>query len=223
MSTETQTASFYKLKQKTVAGIQMFAPVRPVEVFSGKYEKTGIVLHYTAGFFSGDLQTLVLAKDKVTTPYLIGRSGIIVELFDPALWAYHLGRKAVGGNITQSRRTIAIELTNLGWLDLKGDGNLYTYRGKKYCHISETEKYEKHKKWREKEHWCKFTDEQYDALNLLLPYLSERFNIPLDKIGEDGKRHHLNQSAQDFEGIMTHSNFRLDKWDIGPAFDWDRI
>jgi hypothetical protein len=26
-----------------------------------------------------------------------------------------------------------------------------------------------------------------------------------------------------FKGVCTHANFRRDKWDIGPAFAWDRL
>jgi hypothetical protein len=26
-----------------------------------------------------------------------------------------------------------------------------------------------------------------------------------------------------FQGIAAHHNFRKDKWDVGPAFDWDRL
>lgn len=26
-----------------------------------------------------------------------------------------------------------------------------------------------------------------------------------------------------YQGLATHANFRSDKWDIGPAFDWDRL
>ena len=26
-----------------------------------------------------------------------------------------------------------------------------------------------------------------------------------------------------FQGVVSHQNFRTDKWDLGPAFNWDRL
>jgi len=29
--------------------------------------------------------------------------------------------------------------------------------------------------------------------------------------------------ADPYTGVSSHANFRQDKWDIGPAFPWDRL
>lgn len=193
-----------------------------------KFNKQRIVLHYTAGGLVGDFSTLALSKNKINVAFLIARNGKIIQLFHPDYWAYHLGKGAVGGNESQSKRTIAIEISNWGWLDLKGEV-LYTYTGLPYCHISETDKYIKTQKFRDKEYWATFTEEQYKSLKDLLLVLTSKYKIPYVFLPES-ERNEYTDKVLSFSGIVTHTNYRglntlgkHDKWDIGPAFNWNKI
>ena len=75
-------------------------------------------------------------------------------------------------------------------------------------------------------YYAKFTNAQYISLLLLLRYLTTRFNIPRTLL-PPVKRYDVFGSAaeaENFKGICSHVNFRPSgKWDIGPAFDWERV
>ncbi len=183
------------------------------------FDKTKIVLHHTVGNIYGDFMTLT-TQNKVSVSYLIGREGETVELFDPKYWSYHLGNTALGGNKIQSRISIGIEISNYGYLIRKGD-ILQTVYGTDYCKISDTAQYEI-KDYRGQQYWAVYTEEQYIALNKLLNYLTKKFNIPFEFLPVN-KRMEYTQDVVDFKGIVAHVNYRKDKWDISPIFNWDKI
>jgi len=70
--------------------------------------------------------------------------------------------------------------------------------------------------WRGEKYWAKYTSNQMYSLSNLLPYLTEEFNI--------GKNIHgsleYDKTLLDKDDlILFHSNARLDKTDVSPAFD----
>lgn len=184
-----------------------------------------IVLHYTQGYLWGDLDTLTQTGNHVSVAFVIGRTGRIYRLFDPRLWSYHLGPGTVGGNQPNSRRSIGIEVSNLGFL--KKDGNTLRFGNSPYCTADQTQYYMDHgTDYRGQRYYATFTAEQYVSLNALVNQLSTEFGIGktvlpaaqrLDVFASDDE-------AKAFKGIATHVNFRPDgKWDIGPGFDWTKI
>ena len=84
--------------------------------FHEKHPKTQIVLHYTAGYIKGDVAALSKPNYRVSVPFIIARNGKILNLWSSAYWAYHLGSSAVGGNSNGGKRTIGIEMSNIGFL-----------------------------------------------------------------------------------------------------------
>ncbi len=194
-----------------------------------EHPKERIVLHYTAGFLKGDIAQLSRRGAEVSVPFVIARSGHIYNLWKSKYWSYHLGPGAVGGNTFGSQRSIPIELSNIGFLRKKAGGLLHTMYGidDVYCTEAETAYYQKLPALYRKEiYYAKFTNAQYNSLILLLRYLTARFNIPRTLLTPD-KRYKVfgtSAEAQNFKGICSHVNFRATgKWDIGPAFDWDRV
>jgi N-acetylmuramoyl-L-alanine amidase len=186
-----------------------------------KYPKRRIVLHHTAGNVYGDLLTLTQNK-LVSVPYLIGRDGVIYNLFDWRGWSYHLGPGAIGGNETQSKLSIGIELTNYGFLIKKGEV-LYTYLDEIYCTLADTELYKKVPMYRGYEYFATYAAPQYLALNSLLQYLNKESGIPLQLMSEN-KRLAYTDSVLKHNGIVSHVNYRRSgKWDVSPAFDFDTI
>jgi len=187
--------------------------------------KTLIVLHYTAGQLVGDIGTLTKNGNHVSVAYVIARDGTIYRLFDDKYWSYHLGPGTVGGNETNSKRSIGIEISNFGWVTKDGT-KFMTYSNSHYCDVADEHGYvELDADYRGKRYFASFTGEQYTSIRLLLKYLTAKYNIPYRFIDDD-RRHETFASAGDatqYQGIACHTNFRSDKWDLSPAFDWKKI
>lgn len=219
-----------KFKEMQIDGIKVKAFTGKTHGFSKgeKHKKEKIVLHHTAGNIYGDLLTLTLPK-MVSTAYVISESGTIYNLFNPDFWSYHLGRGALGGNARQSKLSVAIELSNYGWLHRNGD-TLYTcYKNKvgeyatPYCKISDTHLYTEVPEFRGQRYFCNYTEKQYASLKLLIDYLCKRYDIPLDFLDEKVRLKHTNDVIK-FKGIVTHVNYvHAGKWDVSPTFNWKQI
>lgn len=235
----------YKDEGKIEIGDSTIRQIRPnfdSYYYKSETEKDAIVIHSTAGTLRADMASLSKKDNHVSVSYVIARSGEIYELFDPKYWAYHLGNGAVGGNKNNSKRTIAIELSNYGPLTKRGenletiysqleytdtDGNKKKSKKDVYCTLDEVGEYTiVEDGFRGYEYFASFTTEQYAALSDLLDYLCNEFDIPREFIDEDD-RFEVFKSATDaksFKGICTHVNFRkTGKWDLGPDFDWNRL
>ncbi len=191
--------------------------------------KKRIVLHYTAGYLKGDIAQLSRQGSEVSVPFVIARSGHIYNLWKSKYWSYHLGPGCVGGNTEMSSSSIAIELSNIGFLSKKAGGTLHTIYSDSdvYCKDVETAYYQKlGTKFRGELYYAKFTNAQYNALILLLRFLTARYNIPRTLLPPSSRFETFGTAAaaQNFKGICSHVNYRPSgKWDIGPAFNWDRV
>lgn len=205
--------------------------------FNTAYPKKRIVLHYTAGQLRSDIQALTQNNYHVSVAFVIARDGRIYQLFSSKYWSGHIG-KGIGNTGTgnmEDKMTIGIELSNYGWLTRRGD-NLETCYSRSiasngnvtgqdvYCHISEKQAYtELEVPFRGKKYFAKFTDEQYNSLIILLRYLTATYGIAR-KFPDESVRYTAFNDVVSFNGIVSHVNYRESgKWDIGPAFDWNRV
>jgi N-acetylmuramoyl-L-alanine amidase len=189
--------------------------------FKSQQLKTQVVLHYTLGYLKGDIATMTQHDFHVSVPFVIGRNGRIYNLFFSGYWAYHLGPGAIGGNETQSKRTIAIEVSNIGGLTQteRGMENFYT---DVYCDVSQEDAYV-NLPFRRFNSFATFTVNQYNSLIILLRYLTARHNIRREFLPLSD-RYEAKSDIVDFNGIVSHINYRNSgKEDIGPAFNWERI
>lgn len=189
--------------------------------------KTQIVLHFTAGYLKGDVAALTKPNNHVSTPFIIARNGTILSMWSSAFWSYHLGKGAIGGNQNGCKRTIGIEISNIGYLKKIGDTLMTVYSDKDdYCELEEDFYYTKlETPFREQEYYATFSEKQYDSLIVLLRYLTAEYNIPRNFLPEN-KRYEVGSVSElpNFKGITSHINYRTSgKWDIGPAFDWERV
>lgn len=188
-------------------------------------EYQGIVLHHTAGYLKGDLATLVKTGSHVCVPYVVARDGNIYRLFDESkYWAYHLGPGSVGGNAEMSKRTIAIEMSNIGQLSLSGDSLLTGY-GDKYCGLDEKQFYSQPPtEFRGSRYYASYTDAQVESVGALVKYLCAKYGIPCQLL-DGGKMYQTFSSdaeARAWRGISSHINYRATgKTDVGPAFKWE--
>ncbi len=192
-----------------------------------QHTKTQIVLHYTAGFLKGDVAALSRPNYRVSVPFIIARNGTILNLWSSAYWSYHLGSGAAGGNTRGSKQTIAIEISNIGFLKRINDNLVTVYNDTDvYCKVHEKQFYTQlEAPYRGESYYATFTKKQYDSLLVLLRYLTAAYDIPKAFLPED-KRYVVGSANElvDFKGIVSHVNYRSSgKWDIGPAFDWTKI
>ena len=190
------------------------------------YQKERIVLHFTAGVLGGDMSMLTRQDYHVSVPFVIARDGTIYQLYSSKFWSGNLGGDALGnaGN-AQDKRTIGIELSNFGPMDLSSDTLRMTYGDRSaYCTLAQTDSYQKLPvPFRGKSYYATHTDAQYDSLIVLLRYLTAQYNIPRQFIPEP-KRYLTTPDVLTFKGIVSHINYRKDgKWDLGPAFNWARV
>ena len=195
--------------------------------YEEKFDKTQIVIHFTAGYLKGDIATLTTPNNHVSTPFIIGRNGKILNMWPSSYWSYHLGSGAVGGNTKGCKKTIAIEMSNIGYLKKVGNNLASVYSDTDvYCSLDETDFYTKlETPFRGQEYYATFTEEQYESLIVLLRYLTNQYNIPRDFL-EIEKRYETGtiEDIPNFKGIVSHINYRNSgKWDFGPAFDWDKL
>jgi N-acetyl-anhydromuramyl-L-alanine amidase AmpD len=187
--------------------------------------KERVVLHFTTGYIRGDARALTIPKSdpatRVSVAFIIARDGNIYNLFDSRYWAYHLGPTAVGGNTPMSRSSVGVEISNIGPLTQQGQSLFTTTAQDAYCTLNESIYYRR-ASYRGFNYYASFTDAQYASLISLLRYLTGRFNIPRRFLPLASRYETRNDIAQ-FRGVVSHVNFRTDKFDIGPAFDWDRV
>ena len=211
--------------QGTVNVFDYDPPGRSNYYYDQAVAKNLVVLHHTAGWFWGDLDTLTQNNNHVSVAFVVARSGWIYRLFDPTRWSYHLGPGTVGDNEFNSKRAIAIEISNVG--ELQVAGNDVKFGNSKYCGTDENQYYATlPAPYRGYSAYAKFTDAQYTAVNELLTQLCGEFAIPrtflpmnqrFNVFGSDA-------AARSYTGIASHVNFRpTGKTDIGPVFDWPRI
>ena len=202
------------------------------------HPKQRIVMHFTAGNLRGDMSTLTRQDFHVSVAFVIARDGTIYQLFPAKFWSGHLG-KGVGNDGTgnaQDKATIGIELSNYGYLT-RHQGNLETIYSRQvdpktgktgpadvYCSLDEQEAYQHiDKPFREQTYFATHTDAQYESLIVLLRYLTAAYHIPRQFLPET-TRFQTTPDVLNFRGIVSHINYRPSgKWDIGPAFDWNRV
>jgi N-acetyl-anhydromuramyl-L-alanine amidase AmpD len=192
----------------------------PTHFIAEKRTKKRIVCHFTAGVLKGDIATLT--TNKVSTQFVLARDGTAYQLFDTNYCAYHLGPSNDGSysNTQMSFESIAIEISNIGPLKLK-DGVMYDIYGKPYCAEESTSYYDK-VSFRGYDYYASFTSAQYKTLNNLLNDLCLKHSIPHTMISP-GLRHAYGPKAAQGVGISTHVNWRKDKYDLAPNFDFSKL
>lgn len=169
-----------------------------------KSKKERIVLHHTAG---GSAQSSIdwwnKHSDRVSTPFIIPRSGEIWQLFDESYWAYALGINSSKAE----KKSIHIELANAGGLT-KINGEYHTYFGKKIDQENVVTYKQKH---RGKFSYERYTDAQVEAVVYLIDYLSQRFDLELGDVEKFWWYDYDSQKA-----LISHTTLRKDKSDIHP-------
>ena len=225
----------------TVAGQLKAATYGALDVFdyksgSGDFfyteqiAKNLLLLHFTAGYLWGDIATLTIAHKHVSVAFVVGRSGNIYRLFNDKYWSNHLGKDkdVVGNNTLLHKRSVAVEISNVGPLTLNAGKTALTFAGSKYCELSDAASYTKlASDYRGFRYFASFTDAQYVSVKALIgeiciqnPATPRSFLPAASRYLPFAK----DSAADSYKGIASHVNFRrTGKTDIGPGFDWPRI
>lgn len=176
--------------------------------------KDKIFIHFTAG---GPNAANVIKywdsdEPRIATAFVIdGESGQIFECFNPNYWSFHLGIKGTNGALDKT--SIGIEICAWGPLTKKGDKYFNYVNGE----VPESEVCKLNTPFRGFEYFHKYSDLQLKALENLLDYLLEEYNIKMQK-NFDMSWFDFNQELIDKKhpGIWTHVNVRKDKSDSYP-------
>jgi N-acetyl-anhydromuramyl-L-alanine amidase AmpD len=183
-----------------------------------------LVLHFTAGSSASSAVNSWLANpSRVATAYVVDVDGTIYETFPPSNWAWHLGVT----DQAHERRSIGIEIANVGPLEPDAHDpaqlNWWPREWREpYCRRDEAGRYVE-QLYRGKRYFAAFPDRQVEAVGGLARHLCERFDIPKVIPLAAGRLDADPAAFAGFRGIATHANFRADKWDVCPAFDWARL
>lgn len=176
--------------------------------------KDKIFIHFTAGGPSAKNVINYWGSDepRVATAYVLDRdTAKVYECFHPDYWSFHLGIKGTNGALDKS--SVGIEICNWGPLTKKGD-KFYTYVNRE---LPADQVYELSAPFRGFKYFQKYTDEQLQQLELLLEFLIEEYQIPVQK-SFDMSWFEFKQELIDKKtpGIWTHTNVRKDKSDSYP-------
>ncbi|MCW5962470.1 MAG: N-acetylmuramoyl-L-alanine amidase [Bryobacterales bacterium] len=188
-----------------------------------RHSKDLIVLHFTAGTScESAYRTWQADPQRIGTAFGVDPDGTIIEFFPPDAWAYHLGIK---GTRVHDQRSIGIEIANVGPLrpDPADPNQLNWWPrnwGMRYCHRHHQDRYVS-RDYRGMSAFASMPQAQMEATGLLVRHLCDQFGIPKVACREARLGEYNPGDFAHYKGVASHSNFRQDKWDVGPAFDWD--
>ena len=142
--------------------------------------------------------------DKIPN-YIITRKGEILELLSEDLYTNFFQDDSINKN------SVIVCLENLGWLEKKPLTNYYiNWKGSIY----NEEVYEK--KWRDFFFWQPYTINQLKTTAELCNKIIKSLNIEKRCLGHNTKVEGVNN----FEGIVTRSNFDTNFTDLNPSFNF---
>jgi len=184
-----------------------------------KYEKRSQFLHHTISTNAMSAwRWWNSTPERVGTPQIIDRDGVIVECFPPSMWAFHLGIK--GDDNWHEKHSINIELVSAGPLRLvEGKFRFYPLWPNKlhFTIIPKGEVYSFEKPWKGFKHWHAYTEDQLESLKWQIG--KNVLDFPSLGIGNDIDdifKYNPEVITDHLPGIWTHGTVREDKSDVFP-------
>jgi hypothetical protein len=194
------------------------------QYFPSRNVKTGIAIHHTVGGSAESTFNYWNNNDEmVGTAYIIDRDGTVLEVFDPAAWAWQFGLKwSRAKKIQFEKRYIGIEIASEGGL-IESGGNLYCFdRISSKTLKPRNEAFDFGREYRGYRYFDRYEDAQVDSLLELVDQLCTQFGI--QRQVPENFFDYYGESLTDFEGIIGHTMVRKDKSDPAPVRSlWDRI
>lgn len=177
-------------------------------------KKDKLFIHFTAGGPSAKNVIGFWGSDetRVSTAFVIdGSDGQIFECFNPDYWSFHLGIKGTNGALDKT--SIGIEICAWGPVTKKGD-KFYSYKN---TELPASQIYTLDKPFRGYNYFHKVSDEQFANLELLVDWLIDTYDIPVQKsFDESWFEFQPSVITNKTPGIWTHTTVRKDKSDMYP-------
>lgn len=140
--------------------------------------------------------------------YIVKKNGEILQLLSNEEHSIFFSDTKINKN------SIIIVLENLGWLEKEPLKHHYVnWIGDIYNGIV----FEK--KWRDYFFWEPYSDEQMISTANLVKYLMKKTKIKNNIIGHNTKINGI----ENFEGVVTRSNFTINFTDVNPAFNFENF
>jgi len=151
--------------------------------------------------------TRVGGNFKRTAPFTIDINGNIFQHYDPKYYSEFLGIESLDEQI------IPILIENEGWLEKDVYTDEYiNWLGNTYNRRDEVAK----TKWRGKNYWAPYSEQQLESALDLVRYLSKRFNIPRKVVYHNT----WFDEAPEYNGIVYKSNFERHFTDLNPTWKY---
>lgn len=138
--------------------------------------------------------------------YFIDREGKVIKLLEDNQYSKFFFKNEINKN------AIFVCLENLGWLEKQPLKNAYInwigtiYNSKVF-----------QRKWRDYYYWQPYTEEQMLSTSELCLKLCNDNLIKVETLGHNTKINGI----ENFEGVVTKSNFLSEITDLSPAFDFE--
>ena len=195
------------------------------QFYNSAKEKKQIIWHHTAGTTAdGAIGWWNQTPEVVGTAFVIDRDGTIYQIFDPKLWAYHLGVRAKDGgdvNDLDEKQSIGIEIVAAGPLHQDETGKFFHYplwpNKSAKNKVNQDEVWDMGEEgWKGNRFYHAYNDKQIEALFGLTKKLMTDFKIPVQ--ADIGKMYEFSTEVvkNKTPGIWSHSTVRKDKSDIVP-------
>lgn len=225
----------------------------PVSEYYGEIvPKTQIYLHHTVGGnVRGSIGHWLTDPQKIGTAFLVERNGEVFEVFPPEKFAHHLGLKT-DFNRKANMQSIGIEICSEGALRTGEELNkileknnviskfkndvLYAFdinqdnsksptqwfkNAKPLYNLTQTHLYvDLRQTWRGYRYFDAYDEKQLKSVFELVKFLCEAFNISKNVVPH---REFDVNLANNFNGVLAHSNVRADKTDVHLLFPWDEL
>jgi len=155
---------------------------------------------------------------RVGTPQMIERDGVIMECFDPKMWAYHLG--ITGDDNWNEKHSVNIELVSAGHLHYEEkEFRFYPLWPNKtrYTVIPEEEVYIFSKPWRGQKYFHNYTEDQLESLKWLIG--RNALDFPTIEISNDIEsifEYNPKVIKDHLPGLWAHCTVRENKDDVFP-------
>ena len=181
------------------------------QYFKDEQPKKQIVLHHTVSSTTNSpIDWWKTDPQKIATAFVIGKDGVINQVFEPKYWAWHIGK---GSNRQDNMQSIGIEIVNEGPLMLKN--GVYYWNGGQTRLNDQGGVLALETDWRGAKYYAKYTDAQFQTVLELCAKLCTDFNMGRNVVDTFAYDH----SLLSFQGIVSHHNLRSDKSDVSKAFD----
>ena len=137
--------------------------------------------------------------------FTILKNGMVYQHFETKFYSNYLDNE-------YSKDIISIALENIGEI-FEENGNFYDIYNNKYDGVP----YDK--KWKNCNHWDKYTEEQFTSCINLCNFLLKETNIEKNIVPTNVQKNDI----QNFKGVCYRSNYDSKHYDLNPSWDFEKF